>query len=171
MNEESPAAIRGGALPLAVARLPQRDVGSAVFGGMLELYQAAADPVRAELGRPDLEVQVGLAARLRDLAPAGADLVALAGIDLIVGSVVGHLVDRDDGQCRSDVEGLERAREDAVVELGEGPEGDRHDVVSCEDLAEPVPAMSRVTRPQRRRRHREPASGRSTAEDLEGGRI
>ena len=88
MNEESPAAISGGALPLAVARLPQRDVGGAVFGRTLELDQAAADPVRAEFGGADLEVQIGLAARLRDLAPAGADLVALAGIDPIVGSVV-----------------------------------------------------------------------------------
>ena len=31
--------------------------------------------------------------------------------------------------------------------------------------------MSRVTRPQRRRRHHEPASGRSGAEDLGGGSI
>src|SRR5271163_360889 len=82
----SPAAIiRGGASPSAVARLPQGDVGGAVFGGVLELDQAAADPAWPEFGRPDLEVQVGLAARLRDLAPTGADLVALAGIDPIVG--------------------------------------------------------------------------------------
>src|SRR4029077_6893405 len=38
---------------------------------------------------------------------------------------------------------------DAVVELGEGAEGDGHDVVSFEELAGPVPAMSRGRRPQK----------------------
>jgi hypothetical protein len=63
----------------AVARFPQGDVGGAVFGWLLELDEAAAHPVRPEFWRGDLEVEVGLAARLRDLAPAGADLVALSG--------------------------------------------------------------------------------------------
>ena len=88
----------------AVARFPQGNVRGAIFGRLFELDEAASDPVRPEFRGADLEVQVGLAARLRDLAPAGADLVALAGIDPIVGSVVGHLLDRDDGQCRADVD-------------------------------------------------------------------
>jgi hypothetical protein len=63
---------------LAIARLPQSDVGGAVFGRLFELDEAAANPVRPEFGGADLEVQVGLAARFRDLAPAGPDLVALS---------------------------------------------------------------------------------------------
>src|SRR5271165_6623812 len=114
---ESPAAISGGAGPLAIARFPQGDVGGAVFGRMLELDEAAADPVRPKLRGADLEVQIGLAARLRDLAPVGAELVTLAGIDPIVRRIVGHLVDWNDGQCRADVEGLEHAGVGAVVEL------------------------------------------------------
>ena len=80
-------------------------MGGAVLGRVLELDQAAAKPARPEFRGPDLEVEVGLAAGLRDLAPAGADLVALSGVDPMVGSVVGDLVDRDDGQS---VEGLVR---------------------------------------------------------------
>jgi hypothetical protein len=64
-------------------------VGGAVFGRLLELDEAAANPARPEFGSADLEVEVGLAARLRDLAPAGADLVALPGIDPVIGRVIG----------------------------------------------------------------------------------
>src|SRR3546814_11446509 len=108
---------------------------------VFELDQPGPDPVRAELGRADLEVQVGLAARLRDLAPGGADLVALASVDPIVGRVLGHFVDGDDGECGGDVEGLEGAREEAVVAIGEGPEGAGHSV---------VPFRSRRRTPTRR---------------------
>src|SRR5271170_3389230 len=61
--------------PSAVARLPQHDVGGAVLGRMFELDEAAAQPVRAEFRATDLEIHVGLTARFRDLAPAGADLI------------------------------------------------------------------------------------------------
>jgi hypothetical protein len=84
-----------GVFASAVAGLPQGDMGGPVFSWAVELDEAAADLVRAELGSRDLQVQVGLAARLRDLAPAGADLIALPGIDPVIGSVVRHL-------CRSE---------------------------------------------------------------------
>jgi hypothetical protein len=95
-------------------------VGGAVFGRLLELDEAAADPGRAEIRRTNLEVDVGLAARLRDLAPAGADFVARSGIDPVIGSFVGGLFDRDDGERRGDVEGFKRPGQNAVIELGEG---------------------------------------------------
>jgi hypothetical protein len=57
-------------------------VGGAVLGRVVELDQAAAQPARPELGRPDLEVEIGLAAGFGDLAPTGADLVALAGVSM-----------------------------------------------------------------------------------------
>src|SRR5258708_31990878 len=94
------AANRGGASSSPVARFPQSDVGGAVFARIFELDEAAANPVRPELGGRDLEVHVGLAARLRDLAPASADLVTRSGIDPVIRGVVGHLVDRGDGERR-----------------------------------------------------------------------
>jgi hypothetical protein len=96
-------------MTLPVARLPQSHVGGAVFGRCFELDEAAANPVRAELRGADLEVLVGLAAGFRDLAPAGADFAALSGIDPMIGRVVGHLVDRDDGKRRGDVQDCEPA--------------------------------------------------------------
>ena len=89
-------------------------MGGAVFGRLFELDEAAANPVRPKFGSGDLEVHVGLAARLRDLAPAGPDLVALSGIDPMIGRVVGCLVDWDDGERRGDVEGLQGAGEGAL---------------------------------------------------------
>src|SRR4051794_35402315 len=73
---KSPAAVtRDGAMSLPVARFPQDHVGGAVFGRLLELHEPAVDRVRPEFGCRDLEVDVFLAAGLRDLASAGADLV------------------------------------------------------------------------------------------------
>src|SRR6516225_880503 len=102
-------------------------MGGAVFGRLLELDEAAADPAWPEFRGADLEVQIGLAARLGDLAPAGADLVPLPGIDPMIGRLVGHLVDRNDADRGGDVKGLEGAGEGAVVEFGEGAEGDSHE--------------------------------------------
>ena len=82
-------------------------MGGAVFGRFVELDEAAANPARTKLRGTNLEVDVGLAARFGDLAPAGADFVARAGIDPVIGSLVGGLFDRDDGERRGDVEGLE----------------------------------------------------------------
>ncbi len=65
------------------------------------LVLSNATPHNAQLriiGRRDLEIHVGLAARFGDLAPAGADLVTVAGIDPVIGRLVGGLVDRDDGE-------------------------------------------------------------------------
>jgi hypothetical protein len=76
-------------------------MGGAVFRQVLELDEAAARPARPELRRPDLEIEIGLAAGLDDLAPAGADLVALSGVNAMVGGVVEHLLDRDDSQRRA----------------------------------------------------------------------
>ena len=98
-------------------------MGSAVFGGLIEFDEAAADAIWPEFRGADLEVQVGLAARLRALAPAGADLVPLTGIDPMIGCLVGHLVDRNDADRGGDVKGLEGAGEGAVVEFGEGADG------------------------------------------------
>ncbi len=83
-------------------------MGGAVFGRLLELDEPAANPVWPEFRRTDLEVDVGLAARFGNLAPAGAGFVARSGIDAVIGSLVGGLVDRDDGERGADVEGFER---------------------------------------------------------------
>jgi len=81
----TPAAVtHSGALWLPVSRFPESDVRGAVFGRLLELHEPAAKPVRPELRRCDLEVQVSLAARFGDLAPAGAYLVALPGINPMI---------------------------------------------------------------------------------------
>ena len=61
----------------AFARFPQDDVGCAVFGRLLEPDEAAAHPLRAEFRAAELEADVGLAARLGDLAPPGAELVVM----------------------------------------------------------------------------------------------
>src|SRR5258708_4719771 len=119
-----PARGRRGARPRSVARVPEDDVGGALVRPRLALDQPAAEPVGAEFGSADLEVDVSLAARLRDLAPAGADLVALTGVDPVIGRLVAGPVDRDDGEPRGDVEGLEGAGIDAVVEPGERAERD-----------------------------------------------
>src|SRR3546814_13693044 len=139
-------------------RLPPRSTRTDTLFPCTTLFRS----VRPELRCADLEVQVGLAARLRDLAPGRANLVALAGIDPIVGPVLGHLVDGDDGERGGDIEGLESAGEDAVVELGEGPEGDGHDVVSfrlsrrtalrwlgAQRPQAPLPTASAAQRPER----------------------
>src|SRR3954466_8018771 len=127
-QRENPAAVaRGGALPSAVARLPQRDVSGAVIARVLKLDEAAANPARPEFRGRDLQVHVGLAARLGDLAPARADLVALSGIDPVIGGVVGVLVDGDDADRRADIEGPERAGVGAVILLAEGSECNSHD--------------------------------------------
>src|SRR3954453_19915041 len=82
---ENPAAVaRGGVSPSAVARLPQRNLRGTVIARMLELDEAAANPVRPEFRGRDLQVHVGLAARFGDLAPARTDLVALSGIDPVI---------------------------------------------------------------------------------------
>ena len=77
----------GGAVRrLSVARLPEDHVSGAVFGRLLELDQAAADPVRSEFRRSQFKPDVGLAARFGLLAPAGAELEALpGGIDAVRG--------------------------------------------------------------------------------------
>ena len=127
-RRRSPAGPRDASL---VARFPEGDVGGrAVHGSVeraesssvFELDEAAAQPSSDRILGRDLEVHVGLAARLRDLAPAGADLVALSGVDPVIGRFVVCLVDRDDRERGGDVEGLEGAGEGAVVELGEGAE-------------------------------------------------
>lgn len=146
-------------------------MGGAVFGRLLELDEAAADPVRPEFRSSDLEVDVGLAARFRDLAPAGADLMALAGIDPVIGCVVGSLVDRNDADRCGDVEGLEGAGEDAVVELGEGAECDSHDVFLSVDAQEPFLRCLKPGDRERRRYHRELASGWNAMEGLGDGKI
>ncbi len=102
---------------LSVARFPQGDVGGAVFGRVFQLDQPGAQPIRTELRGADLEVQIGLAARLGDLAPGRADLVALAGINPMIGGVFRGLVGRQDGQRGGDVEGLEDAGENALGQL------------------------------------------------------
>ena len=66
--------------------------------GRSSLTRRQRTPV-AELGACDLEIHVGLAARFRDLAPPGADFEALAGIDPVIGGVLGGLVDRDDARA------------------------------------------------------------------------
>src|SRR3984893_9263986 len=159
--------------PRSVARIPEDDVGGAVVGRGLALDQAAAEPVGAEFGGTDLEVDVGLAARFRDLAPAGADLVALTGVDPVIGRLVAGPVDRDDGERRGDVEGLEGAGIDAVVELGERAERDSHNASPWVVSRGPSPAMSRARRP-----HRAPPSPRASARAAkaprrtwEGGKI
>src|SRR3954454_22722294 len=124
--ENPAAAARGGVSPSAVARPPESDVGGAVIARMLELDEPAANPVRPEFWGRDLQVHVGLTARFGDLAPARADLVALSGIDPVVGGVVGVLVDRNDADRRVDVEGPERTGEGAVLLLREGSECDSH---------------------------------------------
>src|SRR6516162_7575647 len=106
-------------------------MGGAVFGRLLELDEATAHPVWPEFRGADLEVQVGLAARLRDLAPAGTDLVPLTGIHPMIGRLVGHLVDRNDADRGADVKGLQGAGEGAVVEFGEGAESDSHESFLC----------------------------------------
>src|SRR3954466_8841208 len=89
-QRENPAAVaRGGALPSAVARFPQRDVSGALIARVLELDEPAANPARPEFRGRDLQVYVGLATGRGDLAPACADLVALSGIDPVVRGVVG----------------------------------------------------------------------------------
>src|SRR3984893_16779775 len=155
----------GGDRPRSVARIPEDDVGGAVVGRGLALDQAAAEPVGAEFGSADLEVDVGLAARLRDLAPAGADLVALTGVDPVIGRLVAGPVDRDDGERRGDVEGLEGAGIDAVVELGERAERDSHNASPWVVSRGPSPAMSRARRP-----HRAPPSPRASARAAEATR-
>ena len=117
---------------LPVARLPQGDVSGAVISRMFELDEPGADPILAELRRSDLEVQVCLAARFCDLAPGGSDLVtlAVACINPMIWGVFGDFIDRNDGQLGGNVEGFENAGENAVVELGEGSEGDSHDKLS-----------------------------------------
>ena len=122
-------------------------------------------------GAADLEVQVGLAARLRDLAPAGADLVPLTGIHPMIGRLVGHLVDRNDADRGGDVKGLEGAGEGAVVELGEGAEGDRHH--GSPEVGSQDPFLRWLACRDRNGcgYHRERARGRSKAEDLQDGKI
>ncbi len=132
---------RGGALVLASRAVPRGRCRWRRLRPLVELDEAAAEPVRLEFRRTDLEVDVGLAARFRDLAPAGADLVTRAGIDPVIGSLVGGLVDRDDGKRRSHVERLERAGRTPIE--GEGAEGDRHRGF-FRLFAGTVPAMSRV---------------------------
>src|SRR5580704_6068789 len=82
-KRESPAAkcSRRGVIARSVAGFPEGDLGGAVFGRRFQFDEAAAQPGGAEFRRPNFEIHVGLAARLRDLAPAGADLVALPCVD------------------------------------------------------------------------------------------
>jgi hypothetical protein len=96
----------GGRWCSLVARFPQSDVGGAVFGRLVERDEAAAHPVWCEFRRTDLEVDVGLAARFGELAPAGADFVARSGTDPVIGSCVGGLFDRDDDGRYAEVEVL-----------------------------------------------------------------
>jgi hypothetical protein len=90
-KRESPAAkcSRRGVIARSVAGFPEGDVGGAVFGRRFQFDEAAAQPGGAEFRRPNFEIHVGLAARLRDLAPAGADLVALPCVDPVIGGLVG----------------------------------------------------------------------------------
>src|ERR1700730_14864020 len=158
---ESPAAkwSRRGVIARSVAGFPEGDVGGAVFGRRFQLDEAAAQPGGAECRSTYLEVHVGLAARLGDLAPAGADLVALPREDPVIGGLGGFPLDRDDGERRADVEGPEGAGMDAVVEPGEGAECDSHNVSPWVVSRGPPPAMSRARRP-----HRAPVSPRASCE-------
>lgn len=158
-HEKSPATVdpqRGfEGQDLAVARLPEGDMGGAVFTGLFQLDEAGAHPVGAEFRRTDLEVEVGLAAGFGDLRPACADFVAVAvaGIDAMIGGVLAHLVHGDDDEAGGDVEGLERAGEAAVCGFGEGAKGDSHFEVSYAVDRGTIPAMSPAKRPQRRAVH------------------
>src|SRR5271154_428327 len=62
-DRKNPAAVArdgvgGDQWSLAVARLPKGDVGGSVFGRLLELDEAAANPGRPEFRSADLEVEV-----------------------------------------------------------------------------------------------------------------
>ena len=75
---ETPPRGGGGAVcELPFARFPQDDVGGAVFSRLLEPDEAAAHPLRSEFRAAQLQADVGLAARLGDLAPAGAELIVM----------------------------------------------------------------------------------------------
>lgn len=145
-------------------------MGGAVFTGHFQLDEAGAHPVGAKFRRTDLEVEVGLAAGFGDLAPAGADFVAVAvaGIDAMIGGVFAHLVHGDDNEAGGDVEGFERAGEVAVCGFGEGAKGDSHLKVSYAVDRGTIPAMSPAKRPQRRAVH---LKGRSATEHPPGGEI
>ena len=69
-------------------------MGGAVFGRRFQLDEAAAQPGGAEFRGANFEIHVGLAARLRDLAPAGADLVTLPRVDPVIGGLVGFPLSR-----------------------------------------------------------------------------
>lgn len=101
----------------------------AILGRYFEFDEAGPDPVGAEFGGSDLEVDIGFTAGFGDLAPAGTDLVAVsvAGIDAIVRSVFGDFFGRNDNQVGVDVQGFEKAGEAAVILFGESAKGDSHD--------------------------------------------